>query len=151
MTHPDDALEARLRRLAAEHDAPPDDVVTAAKAAWELRDLDAELAALVADSWTDAEALATRGPADTVRMLSFDLDGLTVDVDVERDATNHTVRIRGLAAGLRGDLDVVHPDGRRSVETRAGHFDAEGVPVGRVRLEFSTDDGRRVTTAWFSV
>jgi hypothetical protein len=151
MTSQDDSFEARLRRLAAAQDPPPADVLAAAKAAWEVRDLDAELAALVADSWTDEEALATRGPADTVRMLTFDLDGTTVDIDVQRDPAGATARLRGWAAGAAGDVTLVRAGGREQIPARDGHFDVSGLPTGQVRLEFVTSDGRRVTTTWFSV
>jgi hypothetical protein len=151
MTTPDDALEARLRRLAAEHDAPPDDVLAAARAAWETRDLDAELAALVADSWTDAQVVATRAAASDVRMLTFEVDGVTVEVDVELDPVTRTARLQGFARGASGEVATVRVDGRLAAPVVDGHFDLVDVPLGPARLEFTAVDGRRVSTAWFSV
>jgi hypothetical protein len=150
MSSADDAVEARLRRLATQHDDAPDLVVQSAKAAWEVRDLDAELAALVADSWTDAEAVATRSPLGDVRMLAFERGAVVVEVDVERDAVLRTARLHGLVTGALA-LTLVGAQGRRPVPIDDGHFDVADVPWGPVRLELTTPDDRRVTTAWFSV
>ena len=60
MTTPEDTIEQRLRAAAALHDPVPSIVTEAAKAAFELRDLDVQLAALVADSWADSDLVATR-------------------------------------------------------------------------------------------
>ena len=48
--HDDEALLSGLRAVATESDPVPDDVRAAAKAAFGLRSLDAELAELVANS-----------------------------------------------------------------------------------------------------
>ena len=53
MTSAEDAFEARLRRISGEAEPVPEHVLEAGRAAFALRDLDAELAELVADSAVD--------------------------------------------------------------------------------------------------
>ena len=55
MHEPDDELEAELRRLAADREPVPAELVQAALDAFGWRDIDAELAELVYDSLVDAD------------------------------------------------------------------------------------------------
>ena len=107
----DDELERRLRALATEADPPPALVVDAAKAAFALRDLDAELAVLVADSAVDDPAVLTRAVVSDVRMLSFECGDVAVELDVETDPLSRRVRLSGLAVGAVGAV-VAGPLGR---------------------------------------
>src|SRR5262249_7326628 len=88
-THEDEALLERLRAICAEVDPVPDLVFQAARAAFTLRRLDAELAELVldsADAPAGAVAVRAAGPAD-IRMLSFTAGPLRVELQVtERDS-----------------------------------------------------------------
>lgn len=146
MTDPDDALEARLRALAVEADPPPEWVRAAARAAFAVRDLDAELAELVADSWAD-DAVLTRDSGDVLRMLSFETGDVRIEVDVEPGADG--ARLHGVVVGLAGELTVVHAGGRTAVPVEdGGRFDVAGIPAGPVRLEGTTVAGVRVATAW---
>jgi hypothetical protein len=152
MSERDDAFEARLRGIAAEADPPPAFVVESAKAAFALRDLDAELAELVADSAVDDPAVLTRAVVSDVRMLSFECGDVTVELDVETDPLSRRVRLSGLAIGAVGEVAVVRRDSRTSVPLAdSGRFVADAVEPGPLRLELTTPDGRRVTTSWIHV
>lgn len=152
MSTAEDDLEARLRAIAAEAEPPPEHVLDAARAAFALRDLDAELAALVADSAVDAPAVLTRAVVSDVRMLSFECGSVTVELDVESDPGTHLLRLSGLAVGAIGEVVVVRSESRAAVEISAdGRFTAEGIEPGPMRLELTSADGRRVTTSWITL
>jgi hypothetical protein len=147
----DDDLEALLRDLTAERDPAPTHVTEAARAAWELRDLDTQLAALVADSWRDEPAVATRDHAGTLRMLTFTSDGASIEVDIEVDAVTGTRRLRGFVTGAEGDLVVERNGSRITVPVVDGQFDVEGLAPGPARLSVYGTDGRRIVTTWVSL
>ena len=147
----DDALEATLRAISAELDPAPDLVVAGAKAAWELRDLDAQLATLVADSWIDTQAVATRDSAGTLRMLTFTSDGASIEVDVESDPVTGARRLRGFVTGAQGDLVVESGAARIVVPVVDGQFDVEGLGGGPARLSAVALDGGRIVTTWISL
>ena len=147
----DDALEARLRTLSAELDPTPELTITSAKAAWELRDLDSQLATLVADSWRDEPVADTRDSLGTLRMLTFTSDGASIEVDVECDPLTGTRRLRGFVTGTEGDLVVERGDARVSVPVVDGQFDVDGLEAGPVRLSVEASDGTRIVTTWVSL
>jgi len=147
----DDALEAQLRTLSAELDPAPDLVVASAKAAWELRDLDAQLATLVADSWIDAQVVATRDSAGTLRMLTFTSEGASIEVDVESDPVTGTRRLRGFVTGVHGDLTVESGAARVVVPIVDGQFDVDGLAGGPARLSAGGVGGSRIVTTWVSL
>ena len=152
MSTSEERLEQRLRALAAEADPPPEDVLTAARAAFALRDLDAELAALTADSWTDAEAVPTRAVLSDVRMLAFECGDVSIEMDVETDHAARTCTLRGMVVGDVVALALVRADARRDVPLDpGGGFGADGVAPGPVRLVAVLGDGRRVTTTWVTL
>jgi len=147
----DDALEAKLRSLSTELDPAPELVVEGAKAAWELRDLDSQLATLVADSWRDAEAVATRDSAGTLRMLTFTSEGASIEVDVESDPVTGSRRLRGFVTGAEGDLLVESGGARIVVPIVDGQFDVEGIAGGPARLSAVGPGGARIVTTWVSL
>jgi hypothetical protein len=147
----DDDLEALLRELTAAHDPVPAQVDAAARAAWELRDLDTQLAALVADSWRDEPAVATRDHTGTLRMLTFTSDGASIEVDVESDVVTGTRRLRGFVTGATGELVIERTGSRLMVPVVDGQFDVEGLAPGPARLSVFSSDGRRVVTTWVSL
>jgi hypothetical protein len=148
----DDALEARLRAVAEEADPVPDLVLESARAAFDLRDLDAELASLVADSAVDDPAVLTRAVVSDVRMLSFECGEVAVELDVETDAMSGRVHLSGLAVGATGSVVVVRSADRLSTTLGPdGRFTVADLDAGPLRLELTTPDGRRVTTSWVRV
>jgi hypothetical protein len=147
----DDELEVVLRDLAAQHDAVPEHVTAAAKASWELRDLDARIATLVADSWRDQPAVATRDSLGTLRMLTFTSDGASIEVDIETDALAGTRRVRGFVTGADGDLVIERGRTRMTVPLVDGQFDVEGLASGPARLSVLDSTGSRIVTTWVSL
>lgn len=145
-----DALEHRLRQVAAGHDPVPPSVHDHALHALELRDLDTELAALVADSLDADERLAlVRGPEAT-RLLTFEAPGLVVELQVT--AAGDRRQLEGHVAGAGGcELSLEHPEGTLAIEPdEHGRFQVDVVPAGRLRLQVRSQD-RAVTTTWVDV
>jgi hypothetical protein len=154
----DDALLARLRALAGRLDGVPGHVTAAAQAAIDMRDLDSELAALVADSASDASDLtfeAVRGGSahGTVdRLLSFDGGGVRVELEVDRSTDGLT--LIGLLHGVdRDDCVLERGDGiREPLQLDAlGRFMLPGVAPGPARLRCRSIAGRLVCTSWVSL
>ena len=162
---PDDELIASLRRLAAEIDPVPREVLAAAQATITTRDLDGELAVLVADSAAGEEPGTGRGgpvafePVRTAPvggqgrwMLSFEGGGIQVDLEV----SEHGGRVDVL-----GIFSNVSPQGcalecasgeRRELDVDSlGRFLISGAPRGPVRLRCRSVAGAGVTTAWVTL
>ncbi len=76
----DQALLRRLGEIARTADGAPDHVYEAGRAALGLRRLDAELAELIADS--NVELAGVRSTMTDARLLSFEAEGLGVEVQV---------------------------------------------------------------------
>ncbi|MGC5020790.1 hypothetical protein [Micromonospora sp. DT47] len=153
----DDDLLARLRSIATEVDPVPDAVREAARAAVGTRDLDGELARLVADSTATTRGLAyepVRRAADMVgdRLLSFDGGGLRIELEVT--GTTEGLTFIGQVIGV-GPAECVleHGDGRReSLRLDAlGRFVLCGVSPGPVRLRCRSGAGKPVTTSWVNL
>ena len=147
----DDILIARLRTLANQADAPPEMVLQAARAAFLMRRIDAELAELVLDSAVDVGPVAVRaGETDAVRMLSFETDSVSIEVQVtDIDGLRSLL---GLVSGASGLVEVETAAGRSSVDLDGlGRFSVPNVPAGAVRLHLTADTGAAVTTSWVSL
>lgn len=136
-----DELSAVVRRF----DPVPDGVRAAARAAFALRSLDDDLAALVHDSQVDDDRLVgVRGGSS--RTLTFEGRALTVEVDVAPGG----VVVGQLVPPQPGSVDVRHRDGSVRVEADdLGRFVAEGVPPGPVSLRCHGRDAAEPTsTDW---
>jgi hypothetical protein len=141
----DDRLLDALRRAVAGADEAPAEARAAAKALFTWRTVDAELAALVHDSWQGAPA-AVRGAAAGARLLSFEADGGTAAVEVEVGPDG---RLQGqLVPTGAGEVEVDHAGGvARVAADELGRFRTEPLPSGPVRLRCTTAAGR-VDTDW---
>jgi hypothetical protein len=146
----DDALLARLRRIAAEADPVPELVIQAARSAFGLRELDAQLAELVRDSAVDVPATSVRGPG--ARLLSFEVGDVAVECeinerDLRRDILGQLVggNASGVAAEVPGAAAVTVPVDER------GRFSVRDLPAGPVRLRCRLADGTTVVTSWAAV
>jgi hypothetical protein len=156
LTSSDDDLLGDLRRVVAELDPIPEAVVIAARAAFEWRTLDAELAELIADSAVDEPALLVRGSWHA-RALAFEAAGLTIELEAEPDADGG-LRLAGqLIPPQPAGVTVRHGDDAL-VAIRAderGRFTAHGVAPGPVRLRCRLDAeagaARLVETEWMSI
>jgi hypothetical protein len=145
-TWSDDELEQHLRAIAAEVDPVPELLLEQARAAYTLRDLDAELAELVLDSDVDEGAALVRG-GDDLRILSFRAEQLSVELEVSR--TGGRWSLRGLAVGATGTVDVETSEGTvtAALDDR-GRFTADDLAPGSLRLHLTAEGGARVTTSW---
>jgi hypothetical protein len=146
-------LLAELGAAIAEHDPVPADLAERCRAAFAMRDFDAQLAELVADSWSDDEGLVGVRSATVLepeRLLTFQAGEIAVDVEVADDM------VVGRIAPLfgKGIVETVSilAERRSSPVDERGRFVVE-VPDGGplFRLEFLLTDGeetRRIVTAW---
>jgi hypothetical protein len=154
----DEALLGRLRAAAQAGDGVPDHVLEAARAAFALRDLDAQLAILVSDSAdvpaaTGGDLVLMRGDGEP-RALTFEAGEVTVDLEVTGE--DGGLRMVGLVAGLvsdaaPGELTVEYDDGTalRADLDQLGRF-ATDVRPGRARLRLPGAHGP-VVTPWTSL
>lgn len=150
----DDALMEELRRLASALDGPPASVYDLARAAFLTRDIDGELAVLIADSRfaEDFEPVRAYGEPDPGSwLLSFQGGGLRVDMEVA-ERTGHLALI-GQFTGVDGRDHVLETaSGRRPLTVDdLGRFVVEGLSHGRIRLRCRSADGTAITTTWVSV
>ena len=154
--HDHDDLLARLRSVAAEVDPVPDAVRRAARAAIATRDLDGQLARLVADSAAASPALAyqpvRRADLADDRFLTFDGGGLVVELEVTGAADDLTL-IGQLIGGRPAECVLEHGDGRREVLRldSLGRFLLTRVSPGPVRLRCRDLAGAAVTTSWVNL
>lgn len=146
----DEELMDRLRRITAAADPVPEAVMTAARAAFGLRDLDARVAELVRDSEVDAPLMAVRGTE--ARMLSYEAGGTTIECEVMTRAGQRNVSGQ-LSGGVASAVEAQVPGGPpMSVAVSAhGWFTVHGLPSGPFRLRCRMTDGGTIVTAWTSV
>src|SRR6516225_7836967 len=141
MQESDNELEAELRRLAADREPVPAELVQAALDAFGWRDIDAELAELVYDSLADAdEASLVRGSPGQ-RLVSFAVGGITVDVEVTSAGAGRAV-MGQIAPPQRALVDI---RGRRDTVTveadELGRFQSGLVLPGPVSLRLRPPAG----------
>lgn len=143
-------LLADLAAGLATVDPVPPALVTAAKASLTWRTIDAEIAALVADSAT--EPASVRGPGGR-RLLTFEAGSTAVVVEVS--PAGHARRLLGQIVRPRpAEVEVRHAGGSLSVNAdEMGRFTVEQVPAGPVSLvcRFRDPASRPVCTSWVSV
>lgn len=144
-TDGEDLLVA-LRRAGAARDPVPDLVHECARAALSMRDLDAQLLELTADSAERSDALAVRqsGRAQP-RLLSFETRDLSVEVyvdETDRRLVAHVLGTELAAARLET------PAQRRNLDVHEPMLVADEVPPGPVRLHLTTREGATYTTSW---
>lgn len=147
----DHALLAQLRTAFAAADPVPLDALEIARESLFWRDPDAALAGLVADSLTDTAPVRTRR-AGGPRLLTFDADGLTIEIEVAEDG--ETRRLLGqLVPPSRAEVVVRWTNGETLVYAdELGRFSASDIPAGQVSLSCSLEEATRpVATSWVSI
>jgi len=146
----DDQLMERLRLITATADPVPETVITAARAAFGLRDIDALIAELVRDSEVDAPLMAVRGAE--ARMLSYEAGPTTIECEVMARAGQRNVSGQ-LSGGVASAVEAQVPGSPPlSVPVSAhGWFTVHGLPSGPFRLRCRMTDGATIVTAWTSV
>ena len=152
----DEELVAELRAAAAAIDPVPDAVVEAAAAAWTWRTIDAELAELTYDSWTDDKQLAgVRGAATLApssRLLSFEAKDVALELEIVVEGTER--RLVGQIVPPRpGVVEVHHRRGSELCEADAvGRFAVASIAPGLFRLTVRpAGNPHEVATAWIQV
>ena len=143
---PDLALLGDLR-AAIEHAEPiPPDAIALAKAAFDWRSLDAELAQLVHDSAVDDAALLVRGDDDH-RVLSFATPNVRIDVEyADRQLVGLVTPAESAIVDVfRGDDSPV----ATATTDEFGAFVIPDVDAGRCSLRCRAADGAwSVRTEW---
>jgi hypothetical protein len=144
MTDDDDALLTRLGLALADHDPVPADVLAGARAAFAVRDLDGELAALVFDSAFELEPAGIRAGGGP-RLLSFEADAGGVELQVVDDDDQVLGQV---VPGVTAEVEVVAPHGSSTVATdHLGRFAMDRPTGGPVQLRWRTGD-RMTRTDW---
>jgi hypothetical protein len=144
----DEALLAVLQRVAEQVDPAPGLCYDLARAAFILRDLDSQLAALTHDSAVDSGDLVRAGGEPGVRLLSYEAGELTVELQVSAHGAGRAVlgevnggAVARLAVQTNGATIDVVPD-------ELGRFRLDDVPAGPFRIRLVTVDGRSIRTSW---
>jgi len=151
----DDELMARLGVLFRTYDGPPGTAVELARLSFGLRTVDAELAALTADSRTDRplEGVRAADVGTAPRLLTFEAADLAVELEVS--GTGGARRLLGqLVPAGPATIEVRQPSGatgRRVDADDRGRFALDGVAPGPVSLVCHRADRRAVATAWTTV
>lgn len=157
MTHPHpqdpagDELIEELRVVLDELDPVPPEVLEAARAAIGWRNIDAELAELIHDSWAAESDLAgVRGVA-VPRMIAFATLGFGIELEVLDNGDTREL-IGQIAPAGPAAIVVHHAGGSRDVRADAyGRFSVEEIPPGPIRIEVRPPDGLPHVTAWLPV
>jgi hypothetical protein len=158
----DDELVGELRRLAAELDPVPEEVHALARGAITTRDLDRELAVLIADSAADAftedaasayEQVRT-GTAGgrTSRMMSFEGGDFQIDLEI----TDHGGRLDliGQVGGASIEEGMLEYASGGSIVLEIddlGRFLVSGGRRGPMRARLRSTTGAEVVTAWVTI
>lgn len=143
----DDELMDRLSEIAAVADPVPEALLSAARAAFGLRDFDARVAELMRDSAFDSPATAVRGPGP--RMLSFESGEVAIECEVTPDAAWRDI-FGQLVGGRAPTVDAQVP-GQQPVTVPVdadGCFSVRGLPAGPARLRTKLADGTTLVTSW---
>jgi hypothetical protein len=142
----DDDMMAGLRRAADQLDPVPDLVLRAARAALSTRRMDDELAALLMDSELVTPG-QVRAAGDDVRLLSFETEQVSIELQVEH--IDGLISLRGLVSGASGEAVIEATAERRAVPIDdEGWFVTNGLPRGATRVRVTADSGAPTTTGW---
>lgn len=143
-----DPLLVQLRDVAELADPIPEAVLTAARAAFTWRTIDAELAELTADSLLAAAGVRA---SQAARLLTFNAPG--VEIEVEVAVTGGARRLTGqLVPVASAELTVRWGDGATSTTSDdLGRFTAHDVPAGLVRIEIRRPSQAPIMTSWVTI
>jgi len=152
----DDELVEWLKHVAAEADPLPDHIAAAAREAIRLKDLDGQLAELVADSAsseTEYETVRRAAPDITEeRLLSFEAGEVRVELDISPGDNGLTVIGQLIGTALEG-CELEYRDGsREEVQLdELGRFLLDGRQPGPMRIRCRTVSGSPVVTSWVNL
>jgi hypothetical protein len=142
----DSELIDRLGRILNETDPVPADVSEFAKAAFDWRNIDGELASMEFDSSTEDVPSGVRSTA-TARMISFEAGEWTIDIEYDE----HSRRLIGqVSPGTKCVIELHFAGGAIGLETDdLGRFDFDEVLPGPVSLVVRTPGNLHVIkTEW---
>jgi hypothetical protein len=145
-----EATFRRLRELVRERDRVPEDVLLFARASFQLRSIDDELAALVYDSMIDEAPLAgVRSSDGSARQLTFAARGLVLEIQISEDRhlVGQVVPPQAVVIELR------HRSGTIPVKTdELGWFQVPAIPDGPVsfRCRPVRSSEESVATSWIT-
>lgn len=143
----DDELIAWLSQLAAVADPVPERLLSAARDAFGLRELDVRVAELMRDSAVDLPVAAVRGAGP--RMLSFEAGNVAVECEITSHASRRDIfgqLVGGSASGV--DAQIA---GQAAVTVGVdadGCFGVRDLPAGPLRLRCHMADGTTLVTSW---
>jgi hypothetical protein len=148
----DEALFDRLREIVNTEDAPPAILLELARQSFGLRQVDAELAALAADSDVDTAAVAVRdGRSESgPRLLTFESPALTVEIEVSGSGRHHRLFGQIDPPGV-ARIDVRQPSTPqpRSIDVDdQGRFVVENLAAGPISLTCHQPGRPPVVTEW---
>jgi len=144
----DETLMAHIRDMFDRVDAVPAWLVDAAKLTFGLRDVDVELAALVADSDVDEPLLAVRSAAVAARLLTFDGEDLTIELEMHPAGEGPAI-VGQLVPPGPAQVDVDQVDGGETVQADdLGRFSVATLRTGPCRLVCRRPGRRPTATPW---
>jgi hypothetical protein len=148
MNQQDHEMMHKLREGIAELHPEPDNLVQLASGLFTLRTLDGDLAALAYDSTLD-EAVSVRSPGVLTRVLSFESDAASFEIDLDEQ---RRIIIGQVIPPVEGTIELQHPEGSQTVDLGAvGSFEFRDVPVGPLRLRLVVDAQTVATTTFFTL
>lgn len=129
----------------SQSDPAPTTISEFARALFTWRDVDAELAEMTYDSVDESLPSGVRSTA-TARMVSFHVEGWTIDLEYDPIAAHVVGRV---SPDSRFKVEL-HMGGARiaSESDASGRFAFEEVQGGPVSLVFRFDDGSVIKTSW---
>lgn len=138
--------EIMLRSALQEADPVPDNVTEYARAVFQWRNIDLELASLVLDTTADAIE-GVRGAGD----VRFSFTG-PADSTLELTYDAAEARLTGaITSSGDGTCELLTPSGSVPGSIEAGQFEFTDVPSGPVSVAVRLDDGRSFKTEWMTL
>lgn len=149
----DEGLLAALREMLGRHESPPSWSVDLAKASYDLRAVDAELAVLTSDSGlATAQSVMRSGTAP--RLAVFDAADLSVEIEIEPGAQAGRWQLIGQLIPAAPARVQVRQQGAEPVWVDAddlGRFTVDHVPGGPLSLLCIRDGTRAAVTEWIAI
>jgi len=153
LTAADQALLIRLGEVGRVVDPVPDHVLELGRAALALRDLDSDLAELVADS--AVELAGVRSGGSETRLLTFAAGDLAIEVQVSPGSGRLSIlgQVIPVPPTAGGVIRLEMRNGARAAANldTLGEFRFGTVPDGLVRLRVELPGATAVTTTWVSL
>lgn len=149
----DDELLAALRQMLGRDEPPPGWSAELAKASYDLRAVDAELAVLTSDSGLSSAPAAVRSAA-APRLAVFDADGLSVEIEVEPGARAGSWRLVGQltpAAAARIQVRQQRAEPAWIDADDRGRFTADQLAAGPLSLVCLRDGRPAAVTEWIAI